>query len=88
MLVPYLSSSNWHVREEVLHLVLISFLNGSNEFDYFNVVDAIAKMLDDQKSKVRFTCKETLAALVFKGDQKKVCEILYELVEDKTYNAL
>jgi hypothetical protein len=88
MLAPYLNSSNWHVREEILHLILISILNGIEDIDYYLVVDSIAKLLDDQKSTVRFTWRETLAALVLKGDQKKVCEILYEKVEKKTYNKL
>lgn len=72
MLLPYLSSTSWHIREEVLHLILVSFLKGPNDFDYFTIVDAIAKLLDDPKSTVRFTCRETLAVLVFKGDKNKV----------------
>ena len=72
MLLPYLGSTNWHIREEVLHLILISFLMDTNTFDYFVVLDSIAKLLDDPKSTVRFTCKETLAALAFKGDKDKL----------------
>lgn len=81
MLLPFLGSTSCHIREEVLHLLMVSFLNGDNTFDYFTVVDSIAKLLDDPKSTVRFTCREALATLVFKGDKNKVCEILYEVVE-------
>ena len=72
MLLPYLGSTSWHIREEVLHLILVSFLKSKNDIDYYAVVDPIAKLLDDPKSTVRFTCRETIAALVFKGDKKKV----------------
>lgn len=88
MLLPYLGSTSWHIREEVLHLILVSFLSDKNDFDYYVVVDAIAKLLDDTKSTVRFTCRETLAALVVKGHKNRVCEILYEIVEKKEYNRL
>jgi hypothetical protein len=72
MLLPYLGSTSWHIREEVLHLILVSFLKDDNNFDYYSVIDAIAKLLDDQKSTVRFTCRETLTALVLKGNKNKV----------------
>ncbi len=88
MIIPYLSSPSWHIREEVLHLVMVSFLKNTNDFDYMTVLDAIAKLLDDPKSTVRFTCRETLAALVFKGNKNRVTEVLYEIVESKEYNRL
>lgn len=56
MLIPYLGSSNWHIREEVLHLLIVSFLrNNNDDLEYYEVVDSIAKLLDDPKSTVRFT---------------------------------
>ena len=88
ILLPYLGSASWHIREEVLHLILVSFLKGRNDFDYFAIVDAIAKLLDDPKSTVRFTCRETLTTLVLKGDKNRVSEILYQLVERQEYNRL
>ena len=88
MIIPYLGSTSWHIREEVLHLIMVSFLKNTNDFDYFSVIDSIAKLLDDQKSTVRFTCRETLAALVIKGQKNRVTEVLYELVESKEYNRL
>jgi hypothetical protein len=88
MLLPYLGSLSWHIREEVLHLILVSFLNDKNDFDYYLIVDAIGKLLDDTKSTVRFTCRETLTALVIKGSKNRVCEILYEIVQKKEYNKL
>lgn len=88
MLLPYLGSTSWHIRNEILHLILVSVLNDKNDFDYFIVVDAIAKLLDDTKSTVRFTCRETLAALVIKGIKTRVYEILYEIVDKKEYSRL
>ncbi len=88
MLTPYLGSTSDHIREEVLHLMIASFLNGDNNFDYFTVVDSIAKLLDDQKANVRFAATEALSTLVFKGDKDKIWEILYEIVERKEYNRL
>ena len=88
MLLPYLGSQNNHTREEVLHLMIASFLSGTNSFDYFEIVDSIAKLLDDPKSTVRFTCVEALTTLVLKGNKDKVCEILYEIVERQEYNRL
>ena len=55
MILPFLNSPSWHIREEVLHLVMVSFLKNTNDIDYMNVIDPIAKLLDDQKSTVRFT---------------------------------
>ena len=88
MILPYLSSPSWHIREEVLHLIMVSFLKNTNDFDYMTVLDQIAKLLDDPKSTVRFTCRETIATLVFKGNKNRVTEVLYELVEPKEYNRL
>ena len=88
MLAPYLGSTSDHIREEVLHLMIASFLNGNNNFDYFTVVDSIAKLLDDQKANVRFAATEALSTLVFKGDKNKIWEILYEIVERREYNRL
>lgn len=55
MVLPYLNSPSWHIREEVLHLIMVSFLKNTNDFDYMTVLDQIAKLLDDPKSTVRFT---------------------------------
>lgn len=88
MILPYLGSTSWHIREEVLHLIMVSFLKNTNDLDYYAVIDSIAKLLDDQKSTVRFTCRETLAALVIKGHKNRVTEVLYEVVESKEYNRL
>ena len=68
--------------------MIASFLNGNNNFDYFTVVDSIAKLLDDQKANVRFAATEALSTLVFKGDKNKIWEILYEIVERREYNRL
>lgn len=68
--------------------MIASFLKGDNTFDYFPIVDSIAKLLDDPKSTVRFAWVEALTTLVLKGDKNKVCEILIEIVERNEYNKL
>ena len=88
MLAPYLGSTSWHIREEVLQLMMVSFLKHTNDFDYYTIVDSIAKLLDDPKSKIKFTCREALASLALKGQKNRVTEILYEKVEPKEYNSL
>ena len=88
MLIPYLGSINDHIREAVLHLIIASFLTGDNKFDYITIVDAVAKLLDDPNTNIRFASTEALYALVSKGDKNKVYEILYEIVETKEYNRL
>lgn len=88
MLLPYLGSTSDHMREEVLHLIIASFIKGDNKFDYIPIVDAVGKLLDDPKANVRFASTEALSALVFKGDKEKVYEILYEIIERKEYNRL
>jgi hypothetical protein len=88
MLLPYLGSTSDHIREEVLHLIIASFIKGDNKFDYIPIVNAVGKLLDDPKANVRFASTEALSALVFKGDKEKVYEILYEIIERKEYNRL
>ena len=44
LILPYLNnSSNWHIREELLHLLIKCFLTsqGTNEFDSYQILDSI-----------------------------------------------
>ena len=44
LILPYLNnSSNWHIREELLNLLIKSFLKSTdaNEFDSYQILDSI-----------------------------------------------
>ena len=50
LIAPYLNnSSNWHIREELLNVLVISFIKSGNllDFDPFQVCDGILRLLND-----------------------------------------
>ena len=50
LILPYLNnSSNWHIREELLNILIICFLKSRNfyDFDAFQVIEAILKLFRD-----------------------------------------
>jgi hypothetical protein len=50
LVIPYLSnSSNWHIREELLNVLIICFLKSRNfyDFDTFLVIESLIKLLKD-----------------------------------------
>jgi hypothetical protein len=50
LVIPYLSnSSNWHIREELLNVLIICFLKSRNfyDFDAFSVIESLIKLLKD-----------------------------------------
>lgn len=50
LLIPYLTNStNWHIREELLNLLMLSFLKSKNfyEFDSYKVIEAVLKLFND-----------------------------------------
>ena len=66
-----LSSSNWHIREEVVIIILACMLDGV-EFDYLYFVPQLAKLLDDSKTKIRYVTTEALAVLASKNQEELV----------------
>lgn len=98
-LVPFLESSNWHVREEILLFIIRTFLfydKKKNEegheilqdIDYPKLVNAVAKLLDDDKPKVIQIVYETVATIAQLGNYTKVLEILLEAVDHEVYRKL
>lgn len=74
--IPFLTSHNWRIREEILNLMIINILNKVEEdFDYTTVIIALSRLMNDDNAKVRFVARETLATLATKGDKQKVLEI-------------
>lgn len=50
LITPYINnSSNWHIREELLNVLIISFLKSRNifDFDLFQVCNGILRLLND-----------------------------------------
>ena len=81
-----LGSSNWHIREEVLMILLASMLDNI-EYDYMGLVPHFAKLLDDQKNKIRYAATEALAVIAQKG-QAEVIARLKPIVDDLAMAAL
>ena len=81
-----LSDSNWHIREEVVIILLASMLD-SIEYDYFLLIPDLAKLLDDTKTKIRYVATEALA-FIAKKDQSEVISKLRPIVDDNAMNAL
>lgn len=50
LIIPYLNnSSNWHIREELLNVLIICFLKSGNIYDFepIQVCDGILRLLND-----------------------------------------
>ena len=50
LILPYLSNStNWHIREELLNVLIICFLKSRNfyDFDGITILETILKLLKD-----------------------------------------
>ena len=91
LILPYLNnSSNWHIREELLHLLIKCFLSTKEpkEFDSYQILDSILRLFGDKKEKIRNLALEAIAAFASIGDRKKVNEILYSLKVDKDVREL
>ena len=90
-LVPHLYNENWHVREETLRAMIVCLLETNDRelnLDYLTLVNAVSRLLDDEKAKVRFAAVETLATLVRVGNKVAAIETLFETVPLPVYQAL
>jgi hypothetical protein len=82
--LPYLhNSSSWHIREELLNVLIICFLKSRNfyEFDAYKVFEALLQMLDDSKDRIRFTALEAIVAFVSIGNKLSAKEIINQLAD-------
>lgn len=83
-MLPYLqNSASWHIREELLNVLIICFLKSKNfyEFDAYKVFEALLQMLDDQKDRIRFTALEAIVAFVSIGNKLSAKEIIHQLAD-------
>lgn len=87
LILPYLNnSSNWHIREELLNLLIRCFLVGNtdqSEFDCYQILDSILQLLNDNKEKIRNLALEAIAAFASIGQVNKISEVLFQLNIDK-----
>jgi hypothetical protein len=51
-----LNHKNWHIREEILQIFITALLsiNTAVNYDFVKLVLPVARMLDDEKAKIRF----------------------------------
>lgn len=78
-MLPYLhNSSSWHIREELLNVLIICFLKSKNfqEFDAYRIFETLLRMLDDSKDRIRFTALEAIVAFVSIGNKINAKEII------------
>ena len=87
LVLPYLNnSSNWHIREELLNLLVRCFLTArdQSEFDCFQILDSILQLLvHDTKEKVRSLALEAVSAFASIGPPNKLSEVMFQLNCDK-----
>ena len=82
--LPYLNnSSSWHVREELLNVLIHCFLKSNNffEFDSYAILEGLLKSLDDSKERNRFIALEAIVAFSSIGNKFSTKEIIYQLAE-------
>ena len=80
LILPYLSnSSNWHIREELLNVLIVCFLRSRNfyEFDAFKIVEVLLKLLADNKARIKYLALEALACYSSIGNKFSLKEIVY-----------
>lgn len=80
LILPYLNnSSNWHIREELLNLLIKCFLSSvdQNEFDSYQIMDSILQLFNDTKEKIRNLALEAIATFASISDRNRISEILF-----------
>ena len=87
LILPYLNnSSNWHIRDELLHLLIKCFLMAEVPeecFDPFQILNSILQLFNDNKEKIRNLALEAIAAFASIGFRNKILEIMFHNNIDK-----
>lgn len=83
LILPYLNnSSNWHIREELLNLLIRCFLSfqDKSEFSSIQVLDSILQLLrKDTNDKIRSLSLESIvayASIYYQQNEKNISELL------------
>ena len=83
LVLPYLNnSSNWHVREELLNVLIICLLKSQSlyDFDSFQICNGIIRLLNDQKERIQLVAMEAIAAFAEIAEKQTVREIVIKIV--------
>jgi len=89
LILPYMNnSSNWHIREELLNVLIICFLKSSEaeDFDSFAVVKGALLLLTDQKERIKLQALEALVA--YASICSEVKEVVFSLVDGNTFQVI
>ena len=83
LMIEALRNANWHIREEVLNVLLACMLTPDqvHDVDFLELVPAIMPLIDDEKPKVRFVAQETLAVLSHVCGKERVVAELAPLLD-------
>ena len=83
VLADGLKSGNWHVREEVLNVLLACMLTPDqvHDVDFLELIPLISPLIDDEKPKVRYVAQETLAVLSHICGKERVVTELCPLLD-------
>lgn len=95
-LTPYLDNPKWHIREEILKFIIITFLgykdilgnDPSGEINYEVILNGIAKLFHDDKPKVVQIAYEACATIAHIGNKSKILFILHDLLDNETYKGV
>jgi len=81
LILPYLNnSSNWHIREELLHVLIKCFLKAEDpiaQFDPLQILDSVLQLFNDTTEKIRNLSLEALATFACIGFKDKILEIMF-----------
>ena len=87
-LVKALQDSNWHIREEVVMVLIAAMLMKEARFEYLGLVGSLARLLDDPRVKIRVASTEALAVLVSVYGELVVMRELEEIVDATAFQAI
>ena len=80
-LLPDLQHENWHVREETINLYTGGALKGL-KYEDIDLIPVLAKLLDDDKSKIRQVTEEAFAVLSKVYGENEILNRLQPMVDD------
>jgi len=90
LMLEALQNQNWHIREEILNVLLACMLTPDqvHNVDFLELAPSILPLIDDEKPKVRFVAQETLAVLSHVCGKERVVEELTPLLDSCALRSL
>ncbi|CAG9331155.1 unnamed protein product [Blepharisma stoltei] len=86
-LIKDLHNRNWHIREEVVTVIILAMLRMVN-YDYLQLIPYLTKLLDDDKTKVRHVSTESLAVLSSICGEQAVIRALEPIIDNMALKSL